>query len=324
MSAGNGDDTGEIEAIGGQGPYRLVTRADLDGIISAVLLRERGLIGDVAFASPNAMQGGRVPVSDQDITSNLPYVEGVHLAFDHHVSEVTRVGARENLVNDPEAPSAARVIYNHYGGAEGFPGISEEMMAAVDQADSADYTEMDILAPDRWTMLNFVVDPRTGLHRFGDFEISNEQLMHDLTRYCRRHSIEEILRIPDVEARVHLYLEHKEKAEHQVRRCATRRGPLLVVDLREEPVLYPCNRFMIYALYPETTVSLTLARASRPGFTEIALGRSILNRASRTDVGTLLLDFGGGGHATAGTCQIEESRATEVAETLAARILADG
>ncbi len=304
--------------------FRLLTRADFDGIVSAVLLRERGLIGDVEFAQPNDMQAGRVAVSGTDITSNLPFVEGVHLAFDHHASEVTRVGPQDNLVIDGNAPSAARVIYDYYGGREGFAEISVEMMDAVDKADTADYGEMDILAPDRWTMLNFIVDPRTGLHRFREFAISNEQLMRDLTYYCRRHPIEEILHIPDVEERLHLYWEHKEQAEHQTRRQARVRKNLVIVDFRAEPVLYCCNRFMVYALYPEANISLYLMPGSRAGLTEIAVGRSIVNRSSRVDVGHLLLEYGGGGHATAGTCQVPEAEVEDVVAALADRIVADG
>jgi hypothetical protein len=315
---------GDIAGTGTGGPFRLVTRADLDGIVSAVLLREKGLIDDVMFAEPNDMQGGRVPVTARDILSNLPYVPGVHLAFDHHVSEETRVGAVENLIIDGAAPSAARVIFNHFGGADAFPDVSAEMLAAVDQADTADYTEMDILAPDRWTMLNFITDPRTGLHRFRDFEISNTQLMLDLTRYCRRHSIEEIMRIPDVEERVHLYLEHKEKAEHQARRNASVQGPVLRLDYRGEGMRYACNRFMVYALYPETTVSVALSPASRPDFVEIAVGRSIINRASTLNIGAMLLEYGGGGHASAGTCQVPDDQADTVAEAVTARLRADG
>lgn len=314
---------GDIGGTGGGGSFRLVTRADLDGIVSAVLLREVGLIDEVTFAEPNDMQGGRVPVSSRDILSNLPYVPGVHLAFDHHVSEESRVGEAENLIIDGSAPSAARVIYNHYGGADAFPEISAEMLAAVDQADTANYTEMDILAPDRWTMLNFVADPRTGLHRFKDFEISNTQLMLDLTHYCRRHSIEEIMQIPDVEERVHLYLEHKEQAEHQARRNATVRGPVLVLDFRNEAIRYACNRFMVYALYPETTVSVAVSQAPRPGFVEIAVGRSILHRGSTVNIGAMLLEYGGGGHAAAGTCQVPDARADEVTEAVVARLVAN-
>lgn len=318
----------EDQADKGQGgpiqTFRLITRADFDGVVSAVLLRERGLIDDIVFAQPNDMQAGRVPVTARDITSNLPFVDGVHLAFDHHISEITRVGPRPNLIIDGRAPSAARVIYDHFGGHAGFPEIAEDMMEAVDKADSADYDEMDILAPDRWTLLNFIVDPRTGLHRFKQFSISNEQLMADLSHYCRRHPIDEILHIPDVEERVHLYLEHKEQAEHQTRRNARHEGNLLIVDFRREPVIYACNRFMVYALFPDINISLYLLPARRPGFVEIAVGKSILDRTSRTDIGHMLLEYGGGGHETAGTCQVPEADADRVTAALAARITADG
>ena len=311
---------------GQEGPnqtFRLITRADFYGVVSAVLLRERGLIDDVAFAQPNDMQAGRVPVTARDITSNLPFVDGVHLAFDHHVSEITRVGPRPNLIIDGRAPSAARVIYDHFGGRAGFPKIAEDMMEAVDKADSADFDEMDILAPDRWTLLNFIVDPRTGLHRFKQFAITNEQLMVDLSYYCRRHSIDEILHIPDVEERVHLYLEHNEQAEHQTRRNARRQDNLLIVDFRRESIIYACNRFMVYALFPEVNISLYLLPSRRPGFVEIAVGKSILTRTSRADVGHLMLDHGGGGHETAGACQVPEAEADRVAADLAGRIIAE-
>jgi len=317
------DDNGRDREEAGR-TFRLITRADFDGVVSAVLLRERGLIGDIAFAQPNDMQAGRVPVTGDDITSNLPFVDGVHLAFDHHVSEITRVGAHANLIIDGQAPSAARVVYEYYGGKAGFPEISEEMMEAVDKADSADYDEMDILAPDRWTLLNFIIDPRTGLHRFKQFEESNEQLMVDLSHYCRRHSIDEIMHIPDVKERVHLYLEHKERAEHQTRRNARRQENLLIVDFRNEPMIYACNRFMVYALFPEINISLYMLRSHRPGFIEVAVGKSIVNRTSGTDVGHLLLEYGGGGHEAAGTCQVPEAEADRVVAELAARIAAEG
>jgi nanoRNase/pAp phosphatase (c-di-AMP/oligoRNAs hydrolase) len=34
------------------------------------------------------------------------------------------------------------------------------------------------------------------------------------------------------------------------------------------------------------------------------VGHSIINRTSKTDVGSLMLKYGGGGHQTVGTCQV--------------------
>jgi nanoRNase/pAp phosphatase (c-di-AMP/oligoRNAs hydrolase) len=305
--------------------FRLVTRADFDGIVCGSLLMELDLIDDVLFAEPKDMQDGVVPVSGRDITANLPYREEVHLCFDHHVSELTRVGKQGNHVIDPKAPSTARVIYEYYGGSARFPLIGADMMDAVDKADSAQYEEGDILAPTGWTLLNFIMDPRTGLARFKNFRVPNEEMMKDLMVYCRRHSLREILELPDIVERVHTYIEHDEASEHQLRRCSRMEGHVAVTDLRNEPVIYACNRFMVYAMNPGAKVSIQVTREENDGpRTILAVGKSILDRSSKTEVGPLMLEYGGGGHAGAGTCRVPHADADRVLAELIERINADG
>ena len=304
--------------------YRLITRADFDGVVSGALLGELDMIDEVIFAEPGEMQSGKIPVTDNDITTNLPYVEGVHLCIDHHRSEIERVGEKENLIINPDKPSAARVVYDHFGGAAAFPNISQEMLDAVDKADAAQYTEEDILAPDPWTQLNFILDPRTGLGRIGHFAISNEQLMKDMMLYCRHHPVEEILKIPDVEERLHLYMDHEERFEMQVRRCATVHTKLVVADLRGEDILYAGNRFTIYAVYPACNISIQVLPDSEAGKTLLAVGKSILSRTSKTDVGKLMLEYGGGGHRAVGTCRVANKDVDRVLGELIQKITQDG
>ncbi|MBM3566379.1 MAG: exopolyphosphatase [Alphaproteobacteria bacterium] len=300
--------------------YRLITRADFDGVVCGALFLEMDMVGDVVFAEPFDMQAGRVAVTKNDITANLPYVDGVHLCFDHHASELMRVaGDRPNRIIDPKAPSAARVVYNHFGGRAKFPGIPEGLLDAVDKADSANYTEEDILAPDKWTMLNFIVDPRTGLSRFTDFSTTSEEFMVDLMTYCRHHPIDELIRLPEVEERVHRYEEHEERAEHQIVRCATVHGNLLVIDLRREQMIYATNRFTPYALYPQCSLSLHVINEEMPGRVHFAMGHSILNRTSKLDVGALMLEFGGGGHKVAAGCYVPEANADAVLDKIVTR-----
>jgi nanoRNase/pAp phosphatase (c-di-AMP/oligoRNAs hydrolase) len=307
-----------------QPKYRLVTRSDFDGLVAAMLLRDLDMIDGITFVHPKDMQDGKIELTSRDITTNLPYVEGVHLCFDHHLSETMRVGLKENHIIDPTAPSAARVVFNYFGGRDRFHDVSEELMAAVDQADSAQYTEEDVLAPDRWTLLNFIMDPRTGLGRFRDFTISNYQLMMDLIVYCRHHEIDEILSLPDVEERVHLYMEHREKAEHQIVRNTAVHDNLVVLDLRGEDPIYAANRFLIYALFPESNISIHVMWGRDRQNTVLAIGKSILNRTSRTNVGALALKYGGGGHDAAGTCQVDNDKAEAILAELIASITADG
>ena len=179
--------------------FRLVTRSDFDGLVCAVLLNELNLIDDIKFVHPKDMQDGKVEITSRDITTNLPYVPGAHLAFDHHLSETIRnTGERANHIIDPEAPSAARVVYDYYGGKAGLPGIADDMMEAVDKGDAAQFNRDEILNPTGWVLLNYLMDARTGLGRFREFRISNYALMMDLIKYCRNHSIEQILDMPDV------------------------------------------------------------------------------------------------------------------------------
>ena len=287
---------------------RLVTRSDFDGLACAMMLRELDLIDDIKFVHPKDVQDGKIELSENDITTNLPYDPRVSLAFDHHESEIDRLKAKEvggKLVIDPNARSAARVVYDYYGGKEAFPRLSEELMTAVDKGDSADFTLEEVLHPEGWVMLHFIMDPRTGLGRFREFRISNYDLMMELIGYCMDHTIDEILKLPDVAERVLLYREQSELFEAQLKRIAKVHGKVVVLDLRNEEIIHAGNRFMIYALYPETTVSVHVAWGFQKQNTAVMIGKSIFNKTSDVDIGELCLRYGGGGHRNAGTCQLE-------------------
>ena len=294
-----------------QQKMRLVTRSDFDGLACAMMLKELGLIEDIKFVHPKDVQDGKIELSKNDITTNLPYDPRVGIAFDHHASEAERLKAVETdgkLINDPNARSASRVLYNYYGGKAAIPGISEELLAAVDKGDSADFTIDEILNPKRWVLLHFLTDPRTGLGRFHHFRISNYNLMMDLIDHCRNCSVDEVLELPDVKERVDLYFAETEQFVAQLRRIAKVEGKVVVLDLREEEVIHAGNRFMIYALYPETAVSIHVSWGLQKQNTSVIIGKSIVNKSSAVDIGAICLKYGGGGHRNAGTCQLDNDK----------------
>ncbi|MBR4908646.1 MAG: exopolyphosphatase [Acidaminococcaceae bacterium] len=287
---------------------RLVTRSDFDGLACAMMLRDLDLIDEIKFVHPKDVQDGKIELTKSDITTNLPYDPRVGLAFDHHESEMDRLKAVETggkLIIDPNARSAARVVYDYYGGKETFKKISDDLMAAVDKGDSADFTIDEILNPKGWVLLHYLMDARTGLGRFHQFRISNYDLMMELIAYCMDHSIDEILELPDVKERVDLYFEQAEQFVAQLKRIAKVYDKVVVLDLRNEEVIHAGNRFMIYALYPETQISVHVAWGFRKQNTAVMIGKSIVNKASKVDIGELCLKYGGGGHHNAGTCQLE-------------------
>lgn len=303
---------------------RLLTRSDFDGLACAVLLKDAEVIDDRTFVHPKDLQDGIIEVTENDVLANVPYVEGCGLWFDHHSSEEERLklDGRYRGSSRP-APSAARVIYDYYGGKEKF-GHLEELMAAVDKADSARFTVEEVLNPEGWVLLSFIMDPRTGLGRFRDYRISNYQLMDDLIDHCRSRNIEEIMNLQDVQERVIRYFEQNELYKEMIKNHTRVDGNVVITDLRGVDVIYSGNRFLIYSMYPEQNISIWIVDGRNRQNCVFAVGHSIISRTSNTNVGSLMLKYGGGGHGAVGTCQVPYEDAGRVLEELVASIKKDG
>ena len=304
--------------------FRLVTRSDMDGLVCAVILKQLGLVDEIKFVHPKDMQDGAITITENDIITNLPYVKIAHLVFDHHESESIRNGEADNYIIIPDAPSAARVVYDYYSKNNDLSSIREDMMIAVDKADAAQFSKEDILNPQGWELLSFLMDSRTGLGRFREFRISNYELMMDLIDYCHYHGINDIMKLPDVKERVDLFNKYSQEFKDQLKRCSTIHNNLIVLDLRNEEIIYPGNRFMIYAMYPETNISIHVLWGFKKQNTVFATGKSIINRSSKTNVGELMLKYNGGGHNAAGTCQIDNDNCENVLQELITAITNDG
>ena len=286
---------------------RLLTRSDFDGLACAALLAEKGIIDDYKFVHPKDVQDGIVEVSKNDVLANVPYVEGCGLWFDHHASEDTRLaGETQDFEGDSRAAdSAAQVIWDYYGGVESFGERFLSFLEAVNKSDSGKLSKDDILKPEGWILLSYIMDPRTGLGRFMDYKISNYQLMADMFQYIRTKSIDEILAIPDVIERVDRYFEQYELYMDMLKRCCKIDANVIITDLRKEKIIFCGNRFLVYAAYPEQNIEIRLMQTKAKEKVVFAVGKSILNRSSNTDVGELMLKHGGGGHIAVGTCQVE-------------------
>jgi nanoRNase/pAp phosphatase (c-di-AMP/oligoRNAs hydrolase) len=303
---------------------RLLTRSDFDGLACAALLKDIGIIDSWKFVHPKDLQDGLVEVGDNDVLANVPYVPGAALWFDHHTSETERLSS--DLVYEGEsrpADSAARVIYDYYGGAEKFPHFGE-MIKAVDKVDSAKLTADEVLNPSGWVLLGFIMDPRTGLGRFRDFRISNYELMEKLIDEVAKENIDEVLENPDVAERVELYFEQDKLFREMVLAHTRIDGNVIISDLRDVDPIYTGNRFLVYSLYPEQNISLWIVDGRGKLNSPIAVGHSVLNRSSKTDVGALMLKYGGGGHPQVGTCQVDYADTDRVVEEIVAKAKQDG
>ena len=307
---------------------RLITRSDFDGLACAVLLTEAGIVDDYQFAHPKDVQDGLIEVTGDDVLANVPFVPGCGLWFDHHSSEHERLQMMHELDFEGEArsaPSCARVIYDHYGGSKIFSKLDETgLIDAVDKSDTADFTVEDVVNPAGWVLLSFIMDARTGLGRYKDYRVSNYRLMLHMIDYCRVMTADKILQIPDVEERVRRYTSHREPYREMLLANTVVHDNVIVTDLRDIEEMYCGNRFMVYVLFPKQNISLRIMWGRKRQNIVFTCGHSIFNRTSNTDVGSLMLKYGGGGHGTVGTCQSPIWDAERVQGELIEKMKADG
>jgi hypothetical protein len=284
---------------------RLVTRADWDGLVSAVLLTTVEQIEAIQFAYPKDIQDGKVNISDNSIVVNLPYHPNAALWFDHHASEeslavpmtaFTAIKGKFGL-----APSAARLIYDYYGGDARLAKYAD-LLVATDRVDSAQLTQEDVLNPTGYILLAYTVDPRSGL-RGHDLE----EYFLLLVDWLKTKTVDEILTLPEVKR----LTERLKADDHRFREALLKHsrveGNVVITDFRGMPI--PAgNRYLVYTIYPQVNVSARLYDG-RPGHSSIAVGHSLFNRTCKVNVGKLLAEYGGGGHVGAGTAQFPNAEA---------------
>lgn len=285
---------------------RLVTRADLDGMTCAILLSEVENIEEVDFAHPKDVQDGKTTLTKNDILANLPFDERAGMWFDHHISQADAswndfAGAYD------VAPSAARVIANHYKS----PKFSrfEALLEATDKMDAAELTKDDIVAPKGWILIGYTLDPRTGLSDFRPY------FRHVMDMAKSKHP-EEILKDPQVAERVAKLRAEEQTFIASLKENSRADGNVVITDFRGKDNLPHGNRFLIYTLFPQQNVSLRVADGFNKKFVSIQVGHSILNRTCKTNVGELLIEHGGGGHFGAGTCQPPSEEANDVIKSI--------
>ncbi|MBI3098812.1 MAG: exopolyphosphatase [Planctomycetes bacterium] len=283
---------------------RILTRGDLDGLTGSVLITLVEKVTEIRFAHPKDVQDGLVPVTEEDIIVNLPYVKGCGMWFDHHVSEEHKKAEIGEFKGAFElAPSAARVVANYYKSPAFTP--FETLLDATDRLDSAQLTVDEVSNPDGWILLGYTLDPRTGLGP--EFQ----KYFRWLVEYVKEVPLEKILQHPEVKKRCDRVLEEQAEFTALIRKRARLDGNVIVTDLRGVPGVPAGNRFVVFTLYPAGNVEVRIF-GGKGGKVIVAAGHSIFNRTCRVNIGELMARYGGGGHQGAGTCQLpmEEAEAS--------------
>jgi hypothetical protein len=290
---------------------RLVTRGDLDGLTCAVLISLNEAVDALTLIHPQDITEGRFEIGPDDILANLPYDPRCGLWFDHHMHTATPAAPPPDFKGAFGAsPSAARLVYDYYGGAEQWPQFAE-LVTETDRLDSADLTPDDVLDPQRYIKLGFTIDGRTGL---GSFESYFLLLLEMLVKGL---AIEEVLAHPEVARRCQVMEDSDAEFQEALRTHSQMDHNVVITDFRTLDRAPVGNRFLIYAMYPRANVSMRLHWGPNRQFPMLVLGHSIFNRSCKTNVGELAARYGGGGHRGAASIPLMEDPEQQIRMILA-------
>jgi hypothetical protein len=282
---------------------RLVTRGDLDGLTCAVLITHCERIEEIMLLHPQDVTDKKFRATEDDILANLPYQAGCGKWFDHHL--LTQSNERPPEKFDGRyalAPSAARVVYEYYVGQNPALQRYETLLAETDRLDAALLEMEDVLDPKEYILLGLTLDPRTGLGAFREYFLK-------LVGALQRKPIDEVLQLPEVQERIRRIREQDHEFREVTKERSRLDGNVVVTDFRDLDKIPVGNRFIVYTLFPKANVSVRVHQGPNRAHFACAVGHSIFNRTCRTKVGELMSDYGGGGHAGAGTCLLPAAEA---------------
>ena len=300
---------------------RLVTRADLDGLTSAVIITLKEPIDEIVLVHPQDITDKKVPIRSDDILANVPYHPNSGMWFDHHLLTESNEKPPANFKGRHRiAPSAARLVYEYY--LEKNPKDQQllrlsKLVDETDRLDAAQLTPDDVNNPRDYILLGYTLDSRTGLGKF-------EGYFHKLVDWLKTMPIEKVLEQPEVKERVERIRREQEDFKRLLQRSSFQLGNVVVTDLREVERLPAGNRFLIYTLFPDTNVSLRVHWGPAHSSVIAAVGHSIFNRTCKTSVGDLMSRYGGGGHQGAGTCVLPLDKAADAIDEILMELQANG
>lgn len=291
---------------------RIVTRPDFDGIVCAVLLRKAEDIDkDILWTEPNEIQKGQVNIFKDDIMANLPWSSDCGLWFDHHISnkpDKDFQGAFEI------APSAARVIYEYYKERKKLNNDYDELVLNTDIIDAADLNIDQVRYPENYPYILLSMTIRN--QDYKDIPYWNK-----LIDLLMKADIDHVIADPEVKKRCYNVIKENTAFERHLSTHTRIINQISITDFRPLDIVPEGNRFMTYSLFPETTASVKIRYGSPKHQSgqknvQLSIGHSIFNKKCNVNIGNLLTKYGGGGHAGAGGCTLDDETADKIIEEI--------
>jgi hypothetical protein len=282
---------------------RLITRGNLDGLVSAVLISTVEDIKTIELVHPKDISDHKINITQIDIIANLPYHPDCGVWFDHHQMRENDEPPPKGFKGDHKiAPSVARVIYDYYSSDKLKP--FEYLLDDTDRFDSAQLSIEDVTDPQGIILLGYTIDSRSGIGHFKGY-------FNRLVSWLRTMNIDEVMQQREVVERVSMLRENNAHFMKVLKESSHVEGNVVITDFRPLVNVPIGNRFLVYTLFPEANVSVRLQWGPGKAFVATTLGHSVFNRTSKSDCGEICNRYGGGGHAGAAGCTIATEHADQ-------------
>lgn len=295
---------------------RLITRANIDGVTSSVLLSLVESVEQIAFTNAKEIEDNNFIIRQGDAIINLPGHKRAVLWFDHHYKSIN---PSEELMDIKGlralAPSTARLIYQFYDSPK-FERY-EDLLNETDRIDSANLSLEDITNPQGWTLIGSTLDPYETTPAYYDY------LNTLISAIKTGMSLNDILEMNEVKGRIHRYHLDAEDYQEELKNVTQLVGKIIVTDFREVDLLPYGNRFLAFGLYPQATIQMRIYPWNESKI-RIRLGRSMVNRSSNLHLGKFAAEMGGGGLEGASEIIIDEENSAGLISDIVAKLNSAG
>ena len=218
---------------------KIITDSDLDGVVTAAILKRWWPDAEVIFGHPGNLRAGTMDeiIDRKTAICDLPRHPNCGLSIDHHKSNEPHENTIENsIILWEPTPSAARIAYNLLKNRIDLSDLSETMIW-VDKLDGGSISIDEFKGNNPVLWLGRVI---------GESEKNTTTILENIQN---RVSIEEILELPDIK------LELRERMAKQEYLNRTIRENLSIIDrlaiARLENLKIRSNGYLVTAIAGE-------------------------------------------------------------------------
>ncbi|MDP6010935.1 MAG: hypothetical protein QF707_03985 [Candidatus Poseidoniaceae archaeon] len=177
--------------------HRIIADGDMDGLFAAVVLKARFPNAEVRFSHPAEIRSGIIDhlIDRNTAICDLPFHDQCGLYLDHHATNRPPQDVEELFTLEggiciwEDKPSAARVAWEHFRGADCLPSLGDAM-GFVDRLDSGGLQLQELREGHPLLWFSRTIDARDG-----------EYVHSVLNRLSQGMPLEELLHSTDVMSR---------------------------------------------------------------------------------------------------------------------------